>query len=89
MTTSRGKILQEKTSAGLAWFLMPAKVVLTGVVMPLFLGHKPRPKSYRVITSQGKFRNEDAFRHVLLDLLAGPLSVASLFASASGFHKWP
>jgi hypothetical protein len=31
MTTSRGKILQEKTSAGLARFLIPAKVVLRPV----------------------------------------------------------
>jgi hypothetical protein len=31
MTTSRGKILQEKTSAGLARFLIPAKVVLGAI----------------------------------------------------------
>jgi hypothetical protein len=35
MTTSRGKILQEKTSAGLARFLIPAKVVLGNEILSL------------------------------------------------------
>jgi len=42
MTTSRGKILQEKTSAGLARFLIPAKVVL-GVWMRDLLGASDDP----------------------------------------------
>jgi hypothetical protein len=41
MTTSRGKILQEKTSAGLAWFLRPAKVVLGPVDIQAIWGFPP------------------------------------------------
>lgn len=38
--------------------------------------------------SQGELPSEGAFLHILLDLLAGTVGVASLFASVSGLRNW-
>jgi hypothetical protein len=37
---------------------------------------------------QGHLPGGNPFLHIMLDLLAGTLSVASLFASAAGFLNW-
>ena len=38
--------------------------------------------------SRGELPSEGAFLHILLDLLAGTVGVASLFASISGLRNW-